>query len=244
MLIPALLTGNVNADVGQVFGYALLWGLSAPGPARCSPPRPGRPPTASPRAGAASPRRPHRAQAARARPARHHRARYGDLDRRRRHRRQQPRQPLAADRARRQRAVRGRPRGATRSSSDARRLRAPRAPARGARPPPPRRPAAEDRRRSSDPFRLFAYRDGTSAIVFLLMLVVLIGTPLVAALYAGFVVARERAAGSPLSAPPGARWSVRCGRSRLRSSTRCCRTRCSATPRERACSASCWCLAR
>ena len=61
---------------------------------------------------------------------------------------------------------------------------------------------------TSDPFRLFAYRDGASAIVFLLMLIVLIGIPLVAALYAGFVVARERAPGSPLL---GAAWGALVG---------------------------------
>ena len=59
MLIPALLTGNVNADVGQVFGYAPPVGADRRRDRpRCSPPRPRAPPTASPRAGAASPRRP------------------------------------------------------------------------------------------------------------------------------------------------------------------------------------------
>ena len=58
---------------------------------------------------------------------------------------------------------------------------------------------------TSETFRLFAYRDGTSAIVFLLMLVVLIGIPLAAALYAGFLVAREREATSPLL---GAAWGA------------------------------------
>jgi hypothetical protein len=61
---------------------------------------------------------------------------------------------------------------------------------------------------SSEPFRLFAYRDGASAIVFLLMLVVLIAIPLTAALYAGFVVARERGATSPLL---GAAWGALVG---------------------------------
>jgi len=46
-------------------------------------------------------------------------------------------------------------------------------------------------------YRLFDYRDGSSAIVFLLMLVLLVGLPLAGALFAGFTVARERAAASP-----------------------------------------------
>jgi hypothetical protein len=61
---------------------------------------------------------------------------------------------------------------------------------------------------TSEPFRLFAYRDGSSAIVFLLMLVVLIGITVSAALYAGFVVARERAAASPAL---GAAWGALVG---------------------------------
>ncbi len=61
---------------------------------------------------------------------------------------------------------------------------------------------------TSDPLRLFSYRDGASAIVFLLMLVVLIGIPVTAALYAGFVVARERAAASPAL---GAAWGALVG---------------------------------
>ena len=60
----------------------------------------------------------------------------------------------------------------------------------------------------TDTFRLFAYRDGASAIVFLLMLVVLIAIPLTAALYAGFLVARQRAASSPV---PGAAWGALVG---------------------------------
>jgi zinc-ribbon domain len=60
----------------------------------------------------------------------------------------------------------------------------------------------------TDTFRLFAYRDGASAIVFLLMLVVLIGIPLTAALYAGFLVARERDATSPVL---GAAWGALVG---------------------------------
>ena len=47
-----------------------------------------------------------------------------------------------------------------------------------------------------------------SAVVFLLMLVVLIGIPLTAALYAGFLVARERAAARPLL---GAAWGALVG---------------------------------
>ena len=61
---------------------------------------------------------------------------------------------------------------------------------------------------SSETFRLFAYRDGTGAVVFLLMLVVLIGIPLTAALYAGFLVAREREATAPLL---GAAWGALVG---------------------------------
>jgi hypothetical protein len=61
---------------------------------------------------------------------------------------------------------------------------------------------------SSEPYRIFAYRDGTSAIVFLLMLVVLIGIPVCAALLAGFTVARERAATSPVA---GAAWGALVG---------------------------------
>jgi hypothetical protein len=61
---------------------------------------------------------------------------------------------------------------------------------------------------TSEPLRLFDYRDGVSAIVFLLMLVVLIGIPVAAALYAGFIVARERAAASPAL---GAAWGALVG---------------------------------
>jgi hypothetical protein len=61
---------------------------------------------------------------------------------------------------------------------------------------------------TSEPLRLFGYRDGASAVVFLLMLVVLIGIPVTAALYAGFVVAREREPGSPLL---GAAWGALVG---------------------------------
>ena len=61
---------------------------------------------------------------------------------------------------------------------------------------------------SSEPFRLFAYRDGVSAVVFLLLLVVLIGNPLPAALSAGFHVARERGAAEPLL---GAAWGALVG---------------------------------
>ena len=96
---------------------------------------------------------------------------------------------------------------------------------------------------SSETFRLFAYRDGASAIVFLLMLVVLIGITVSAALFAGFTSRATAPRRRPCSAPRGARSSARCGRSRWRSSTRCCRTRCSATPRARACSGSCSCSA-
>jgi hypothetical protein len=61
---------------------------------------------------------------------------------------------------------------------------------------------------TSDPLRLFSYRDGASAIVFLLMLVVLMGIAVTSALYAGFVVARERAAASPAL---GAAWGALVG---------------------------------
>lgn len=46
-------------------------------------------------------------------------------------------------------------------------------------------------------YRQFDYRDGASAIVFLLMLVLLVGLPLAGALFGGFTVARERAATAP-----------------------------------------------
>ena len=49
-------------------------------------------------------------------------------------------------------------------------------------------------------YRLFDYRDGASAVVFLLMLVLLVGLPLCGALLAGFTVARERAASTPVLA--------------------------------------------
>ena len=71
--------------------------------------------------------------------------------------------------------------------------------------PLPAEDPAEILGNSSETFRLFAYRDGASAIVFLLMLVVLIGIPLTAALFAGFVVAREKAAASPAL---GAAWGA------------------------------------
>ena len=61
---------------------------------------------------------------------------------------------------------------------------------------------------SSEPFRLFAYRDGASAIVFLLMLIVLIGIPVASALFAGFAVAREREAATPVL---GAAWGALVG---------------------------------
>ena len=60
----------------------------------------------------------------------------------------------------------------------------------------------------TDTFRLFAYRDGMSAIVFLLMLVVLIGVPVASALFAGFAVAREREAATPVL---GAAWGALVG---------------------------------
>ena len=53
---------------------------------------------------------------------------------------------------------------------------------------------------SGTSYHLFDYRDGASAIVFLLMLVVLVGLPLCGALLAGFTVARERAPATPVLA--------------------------------------------
>jgi len=54
-------------------------------------------------------------------------------------------------------------------------------------------------------FRLLDYRDGASAVVFLLMLAVLILLPVATALFAGFSVAKRRASASPgLSAAWGA----------------------------------------
>ena len=56
MIIPALLTGDLNAVVGQTFGYALLWGARRRAHRHaCSPPRPPAPATASPPAAACSP---------------------------------------------------------------------------------------------------------------------------------------------------------------------------------------------
>ena len=49
-------------------------------------------------------------------------------------------------------------------------------------------------------YRLFDYRDGASAIVFVLMGVLLVGLPLCGALLAGFTVARDRAAATPVLA--------------------------------------------
>ena len=57
-------------------------------------------------------------------------------------------------------------------------------------------------------YRLFDYRDGASAVVFLLMLVLLVALPLSGALLAGFTVARERAAASPAL---GAAWGALVG---------------------------------
>jgi zinc-ribbon domain len=57
-------------------------------------------------------------------------------------------------------------------------------------------------------FRLFAYRHGASAVVFLLMLVLLIAIPVAAALLAGFSVARGRAAATPVL---GAAWGALVG---------------------------------
>jgi hypothetical protein len=54
-------------------------------------------------------------------------------------------------------------------------------------------------------FRLLDYRDGTSAIVFLLMLAVLLLIPAATALFAGFTVAREQAVASPAL---GAAWGA------------------------------------
>jgi hypothetical protein len=68
-------------------------------------------------------------------------------------------------------------------------------------------PAAEPREvlGTGESFRLFDYRHGNPAIVFLLMLVVLVTLPLATALYAGFLVARERAAATPVL---GAAWGA------------------------------------
>ena len=57
-------------------------------------------------------------------------------------------------------------------------------------------------------YRLFDYRHGTPAIVFVLLLVVLVALPLATALYAGFLVARERAAPTPKL---GAAWGALVG---------------------------------
>ena len=201
MIIPALLTGDINASVGQAFGYGLLWALigSLTGTLLAAPP------TApadqvSPRARAAG-----SAVLAALKPL-------GLVllvttaigtavwivevatDGSTRGTRSLPIALVDTD------AVRRRPRRPHARARLARRLRAPRARAGGAEPAAAGRGA---RRRASPTratYRLFDYRDGVSAIVFLLMLVLLVGLPVCGALLAGFTVARERAASTPVLA--------------------------------------------
>jgi hypothetical protein len=55
-------------------------------------------------------------------------------------------------------------------------------------------------RQAGSSFTIFGYREGTGTLVFLLMLVVLVAIPVAGALLAGFLVARERAVTEPLKA--------------------------------------------
>ena len=98
MIIPALLTGDIDADVGQTFSYALLWGLigALTGTVLAAPPEPGAGPVPG-RGRVAIAAAPSPPSAARARAAGHDRARHRALDRRRRRR---PRQRAAAARCR------------------------------------------------------------------------------------------------------------------------------------------------
>jgi hypothetical protein len=66
--------------------------------------------------------------------------------------------------------------------------------------PLPAQDPAEILRQAGASYTIFGYREGTSALVFLLMLVVLVVIPVGGALLAGFLVARERAATEPLKA--------------------------------------------
>ncbi len=116
MLVPALLTGNVDADAGQVFGYSLLWGVlgSVSGTFAVSP-------EGREQAGTVHSRLPETGrtllgrdvdgpQAARPRPARHLHHRDRAVARAGGDGRADARRALAAHRAHRLGALRGRPR--------------------------------------------------------------------------------------------------------------------------------------
>ena len=66
--------------------------------------------------------------------------------------------------------------------------------------PLPAQDPEEILRQAGASYTIFGYREGTGTLVFLLMLVVLVAIPVGGALLAGFLVARERAAGEPLKA--------------------------------------------
>ena len=200
MIIPALLTGDINASVGQAFGYGLLWALigSLTGTVLAAPP------TApadqvSPRARAAGsailaalgrsasscssrPRSAPRSGSSRSRPtgarAGPARCRSRSIDT----------TLFAVDHG-----VHTLELGSL-AAFERRGLE----PAVLNLPLPAEEPA--DVISNGATYRLFDYRDGVSAIVFLLMLVLLVGLPLCGALLAGFTVARERAAATPLLA--------------------------------------------
>jgi hypothetical protein len=66
--------------------------------------------------------------------------------------------------------------------------------------PLPAQDPEEILRQAGSSYTIFGYREGTGTLVFLLMLVVLVAIPVTGALLAGFLVARERAATEPLKA--------------------------------------------
>jgi hypothetical protein len=66
--------------------------------------------------------------------------------------------------------------------------------------PLPAQDPGEILRQAGSSYTIFGYREGTGTLVFLLMLVVLVAIPVAGALLAGFLVARERAVTEPLKA--------------------------------------------
>jgi hypothetical protein len=207
MLIPSLLTGDVDADTGQVFGYSLLWGVlgSVSGTFASSP-------EGRDRAGAVHSRLPDSARVALA-------AAWTAL------------KPLGValivtsaigtalwlvqvatvEQSRGSRslpialvdsALFGADHGVhafqlgTLAAFDR---------GGGLTPPDlnlplPAQDPSEILRQAGAGYTIFGYREGTGTLVFLLMLVVLVAIPVGGALLAGFLVARERAAGEPLKA--------------------------------------------
>jgi hypothetical protein len=209
MIIPALLTGDIDADVGQTFSYALLWGLigALTGTLLAAPPEPGAVPV------------PSRGRVAIAAALTALRPLGLALlvttvlgtalwivdvaaDRDTRGSRSLPIALIDTTLYAVDHGVHSFELG-TLAAFERRQLR----PEVLSLPLPADQPG-EIVGTTSDPLRLFSYRDGVSAIVFLLMLIVLIGIPVAAALYAGFVVARERAAASPAL---GAAWGALVG---------------------------------